>query len=281
MMRTPTLTIAGFLIAALQTLSAHGAEGWYTDFKAAQEQARKLNRPMVVHFYTTWCGPCKRMDREVLNTPEVRHLLQNQVIGVKVDGDHNAALRAHYNVTAYPTDLVLAPDGRKLHEINGAKPKAQYVATVAQFHMAPPRTVEAKTAIASSDDHPAIETASQVEVGMDGFCPVTLHKTRAWKEGRKEFHYDYEGQRFYLASAKDLATFKSNPARYAPRILGCDPVSLTNKSEALPGTTKFAAYFDGGLYLFRDDASRKQFRKDPTRFTRIQTVKIESKKASG
>ena len=280
-MRTPTLHFAGFLFAALQTLSAQGAEGWFTDFNAAQEQSRKLNRPMIVHFHTTWCGPCKRMERDVLNSPEVRQLLQSQVIGVKVDADQNPALRVRYNVGSFPTDIVLHPDGRKLHEVNGAQPKVQYVATVAQFKLPPPRTVEAKTAIASSDDHQTIETASQVEIGMDGFCPVTLHKTRAWKEGRKEFHYDYEGQRFYLASAKDLQTFKANPAKYAPRILGCDPVSLTTRSEALPGTTKFAAYFDGGLYLFRDDASRKQFRKDPTKFTRIQTVKIESKKASG
>lgn len=278
-MRNPKILLAGFLIATVPALPAFAAEGWYTDFNAAQEQARKLNRPMIVHFHTSWCGPCKKMEREVLNTPEVRQLLKTGIVGVKVDGDANAALRARYNVGSYPTDLVLSPDGRKLYEINGVKPKGQYVSTLNQFAS----RVEVATAEVSRSERPQVDTVEPepVEVAMDGFCPVTLNKTRAWKEGRKQFAYDYEGQRYYMSSAKELETFKSNPSRYAPRILGCDPVSLTTRNEALPGTTKFAAYFDGGLYLFRDEASRKQFKRDPTQYTRIQTVKVESKKGSG
>jgi len=117
-----------------------------------------------------------------------------------------------------------------------------------------------------------------IDVAMEGFCPVTLWKTRTWKPGRQEFASEYEGQTYFLASADQREIFKQSPERYAPRLLGCDPVLLTDENEAVPGTTKFGAYYEGALYLFKNLDTRKRFRDDPEPYIRIQQVKLDPTK---
>ena len=36
-------------------------DGWLTDFDAALAEAQELKRPLLIHFYTDWCPPCRRM----------------------------------------------------------------------------------------------------------------------------------------------------------------------------------------------------------------------------
>src|SRR5258708_26378300 len=85
---------------------------WKTDFAAAQEEAKKLNRPLVVHFHAVWCGPCRKMEREVLNTAQVLKTLDAGFVAVKVDVDRNRAVAEKYGVASMPTDLVIGPDGK-------------------------------------------------------------------------------------------------------------------------------------------------------------------------
>ena len=66
--------------------------------------------------------------------------------------------------------------------------------------------------------------------------------------------------------------FKAHPARYAPRLLGCDPVTLTENDVAVRGSTQFGAFYDGSLFLFESAASRAKFRKAPTRYSQLKHV---------
>src|SRR5204863_9731601 len=57
---------------------------------------------------------------------------------------------------------------------------------------------------------PAIE-AEEVQVAMDGYCPVTLRTTRSWKTGDKTISHEYEGQLYYFVSAERRNEFKAHP----------------------------------------------------------------------
>lgn len=118
---------------------------------------------------------------------------------------------------------------------------------------------------------PAVDLLQPL-VGLDGYCPVTLRSTRAWKAGNKDFALDHDGQTFYFAAADMRDEFKANPRRFAPRLLGCDPVVLSESDLAIRGSVKFGAFYEGELFLFETADNRSKFRKDPTRYARQQHV---------
>ncbi|MFC2156555.1 thioredoxin family protein [Acidobacteriota bacterium] len=81
------------------------------DFKAAEEQAQRDNKPLFIDFETTWCGPCKTMDKLVYTADLVVAVSRN-VISVKVDGDEHPEIVKRFEVEAYPTLILLSPEGK-------------------------------------------------------------------------------------------------------------------------------------------------------------------------
>lgn len=60
-------------------------------------------KPVLVDFYATWCGPCKAM------SPIVESLgkeLQGKARVLKIDVDKNQALATQFQVQAVPTFLI-------------------------------------------------------------------------------------------------------------------------------------------------------------------------------
>ena len=47
---------------------------------------------------------------------------------------------------------------------------------------------------------------------------------------------------------------------------------LQKTDRAIPGSTKFGAYFDGALYLFETAESRSEFKKAPMRYVKTRHV---------
>jgi thiol:disulfide interchange protein len=83
---------------------------WKTDFKGALAEASKLNKPVMVDFFATWCGPCKMLDRETYSNPKVIEAAQTW-ISVKIDVDKEPELASRYQVRSIPTIAFLRPDG--------------------------------------------------------------------------------------------------------------------------------------------------------------------------
>lgn len=60
--------------------------------------------PVVVDFYATWCGPCKRLS-PILD--ELAGPLTNRISFLKVDVDQSPALAQRYRIEGLPTLLFL------------------------------------------------------------------------------------------------------------------------------------------------------------------------------
>lgn len=96
------------------------------DLTAALAQAKREGKAVFVDFATTWCGPCKQMDDMVYPAQAVVEAARD-VIAVKLDGDvARDAVKTH-QVTAYPTMLLLEPDGKERRRAVGYRSVVQMV----------------------------------------------------------------------------------------------------------------------------------------------------------
>ena len=77
-------------------------------------KARKENKLVFVDVYTTWCGPCKLMDRNTFSNKEVAAFLRDKVVSFKIDAEKGEGIgfARKYRVMGYPCFLVLDGDGK-------------------------------------------------------------------------------------------------------------------------------------------------------------------------
>ena len=161
---------------------------WLSDFPAAEAKAKREGKVLLVHFYADWCGPCKKMERETLFSPELAKQMGDTVIGVKVNFDRNPQLAQRFQIRSLPTDVFVGPTGRTLSRITGYKTKRQYLAVVAHVDgsfQASKKTRVAKTP--TEQPRPKAKVAPNVPgpvrqpiIGMDGYSPLpfTSHSRR-------------------------------------------------------------------------------------------------------
>lgn len=89
-----------------------------TDLDAALALAKKEGKRIVVDFETTWCGPCKVMDQLVYTAKPVVDKSKDFVF-VKLDGDEEKELNDKFEVKAYPTMILLDPNGKTIRRVVG------------------------------------------------------------------------------------------------------------------------------------------------------------------
>lgn len=87
------------------------AIAWRRSLAAAQAEAKQGHKLLMVDFYTSWCGYCKKLDAETYTDATVIKQT-GQVVTVKVDAEHEGRDLAHkYGVTGFPTILFLNETG--------------------------------------------------------------------------------------------------------------------------------------------------------------------------
>ncbi len=117
-------------MAPLFLAPMHPAQGPFVElsFAEALAQADDTDRLIFIDFYTEWCGPCKRMDRETWTDEKVIHWLQKDAVAIKVDADVNTELRDRYRVAGYPTLLFLDSRGYVKGRILGFRGPGEFLA---------------------------------------------------------------------------------------------------------------------------------------------------------
>lgn len=93
-------------------------------WKDILNKAKAENKPVFVDCYTSWCGPCKMLAKEVFTDPDVAKVFNEKFVNAKVDMEkgEGPALKEQYGVNAYPTLLFLNGDGELQHCIVGGMP---------------------------------------------------------------------------------------------------------------------------------------------------------------
>jgi thiol-disulfide isomerase/thioredoxin len=88
----------------------------------ALEKAKKENKKVFIDVFTTWCGPCKVLDKYVFQTKGVGDRMNAEYVSIKVDAENSPDQLSvlAYGIEAYPTMLILDGDGNEVHRIVGS-----------------------------------------------------------------------------------------------------------------------------------------------------------------
>jgi len=118
------ILLALLLLSGMQTYSqdkqtiAFKTQSW-SEALAAAKSSHQL---IFVDVYTEWCGPCKKMEREVFILPDVAKLFNSTFINFKLDAEKGIgpAMQKKYGVSSYPTYLFVNGDGTLIYSMDGS-----------------------------------------------------------------------------------------------------------------------------------------------------------------
>ena len=110
--------------------SSTGEIAWIKeDYKQALSKADSDGKLLMVDVYTTWCGPCKMMDKDTFPQKDVVDKAANFVT-LKLDAEKGQGpnVAKQFQVQGFPTILFIDGKGKLVHSIIGYHDAAGLVA---------------------------------------------------------------------------------------------------------------------------------------------------------
>ena len=101
--------------------------------------AEKENKYVLINFYTDWCGYCKKMDKETYSKEEVKKILNENFVVVKVNAESDnkviengeeiteRELAKLYQVSGYPTTWFLESNHNRVAPLPGYVTTEQFI----------------------------------------------------------------------------------------------------------------------------------------------------------
>ncbi|MCW3105082.1 MAG: putative disulfide-isomerase [Bacteroidetes bacterium] len=125
--------LAAALVLGSFSLKAQKKEISFEHGKWAEilAKSKKENKLIYLDCYTTWCGPCKWMAKNVFTNDTVADFYNASFINAEMDMEKGEGLELakKYGIRAYPTMLYLNSDGEVMHRSCGSSPAASFIST--------------------------------------------------------------------------------------------------------------------------------------------------------
>jgi thioredoxin 1 len=90
---------------------------------------KKGDKPLVVDFWATWCGPC-RMVSPIIS--ELAEVYEGKVVIGKCDVEENEDLAAEYGIRNIPT-ILFFKGGEVVNKLVGAQQRAKIAEAIEQL----------------------------------------------------------------------------------------------------------------------------------------------------
>ena len=99
---------------------------WQPSYEMAWATAYRTKKPLMIDFYTDWCGACKVLDADTYtNSKVIRE--SDKFISVKINAEKRTDIAQQFGIRAYPTIVWLDNRAQLLHKIEGALPPDDFI----------------------------------------------------------------------------------------------------------------------------------------------------------
>lgn len=109
------MVISGFHSKNHKTvIQSNGINFFKGTLADAKAKAKEENKVLFIDAYTSWCGPCKRMSKNVFTDANVGKYFNDNFINLKIDieqDEDGPYVARKYNVSFYPSLIFIKPDG--------------------------------------------------------------------------------------------------------------------------------------------------------------------------
>ncbi len=103
-----------------------------TTLEQASAKAKAENKLIFLDCFTQWCGPCKKMAREVFPQAAVGAYMNPKFINLKIDMEsaYGAPLAKKLQISAYPTFVIFNADAQEIGRFLGGSGAEEFMAKV-------------------------------------------------------------------------------------------------------------------------------------------------------
>lgn len=110
--------------------TANAQIAWNFQLEAAQAKAARTNKPLLLHFYSQTCIPCRQLDQQVFGDPDLALTINSGTVPVKIDAQRHPDLLRRFDVSRTPTDVFLYPDGSQILKLSSPADPVTYTRNV-------------------------------------------------------------------------------------------------------------------------------------------------------
>ena len=128
-MKKGIILVIVLLIGHTVLVAQEGLKFQKTTWAKVLQKAKEENRLVFVDAYTTWCGPCKLMVKDVFSKKAVADFYNQTFVNYSIDMEKGEGpqLAKTYKVAQYPTLLFIDSEGNLIHRAAGFHNPEQFV----------------------------------------------------------------------------------------------------------------------------------------------------------
>ena len=301
-MRRVALATITFMAFAMLLGSTTQAEiPWQQNLRKAHAKAEAEGKLLLLHFFSDNCVYCERLEAGAFQSPQVGETITENFGPGKIHANSAAELTKMFNVSKFPTDVVVTTEGKKIsHKVSPQDPN-QYVAMLVGTlpHAEPKADGIARTAATSEDlqaqpattaaaPNPGMSLPESVNAATVSAAPASDAKSKLAGFRNNSFALPEDLQTGTETAAAPNQAMQS-PGIQAPAVQqpvgessvaqttgepelameGFCAVTVIAEDKWVEGKPEFGVIHLGKLYLFHNEEAMSTFLADPIPYTPV------------
>ena len=124
-----SITILTFFLLITCPFFGQGIQFFKGSIAELKAKAKAESKIIFIDAYTTWCGPCKKMSKNVFPREDVGNFYNKSFISYKLDAEKGEGIQfaKDYGIVVYPTLLFIDANGNMVHRTVGGLSSEKFI----------------------------------------------------------------------------------------------------------------------------------------------------------